>query len=667
MNSIKKKLLSLVLAAGMTFSALPVSAYADNEKIQGRQTSLSELYSNLNNDPSAYDEYYGSATLEEVLAELCGDYVPLSSSNGISFPYKSNNGSFCIDETGKARNFYIYYPVTVIEVTEGTELPVEEIQHESAEMGFKPPQLTKVGNTYRLKEVESQDALFCVLNQLADCENVVSVTENIALYEDTANYVSMYGIYIGKAKLSESEMAEFLDKMSALDPQESTSDASLAETRKKGYRYFFSFGENRSREQKDIYEAYKYLADTGLSYETMWYKTLLAMPETPVYFCHRDYTVGQKYDYEKPPVISETERPAVTESEESEQKRENLSDVWSKVKRPTPELDAQYKAMTLDEAFDDFCGSYIDLSSYYEDELYPSNREKIMFKVDDNGRTHIAVVRGIETVVKVREGTELPIEQLFEDIKTDGRNTLTISKNNDTYRIRNAPSKDVMNVLLEKLKKCDNVVSIEEHYVVYEDWANYPCYSELYIDSRLPEGSSLTKEDILENLATLDLKEMTDDTYIEYLFRRENDWAFLIGDDRSRDGKELYNAIKYLADNGISYDLPCGTTELAIESTKVYYCSRPVLINGLSGDANADGELDMSDAVMIMQSLANPNKYGIKAAKGITAQGLKNADANGDGLTTNDALAIQEQLLGLSEKEVLPPDCAEPSERTPEL
>jgi len=160
---------------------------------------------------------------------------------------------------------------------------------------------------------------------------------------------------------------------------------------------------------------------------------------------------------------------------------------------------------------------------------------------------------------------------------------------------------------------------------------------------------------------------MTDDTYIEYLFRWENDWVFLIGDDRSRDGKELYNAIKYLADNGISYDLPCGTTELAIESTKVYYCSRPVLINGLSGDANADGELDMSDAVMIMQSLANPNKYGIKAAKGITAQGLKNADANGDGLTTNDALAIQEQLLGLSEKEVLPPDCAEPSERTPEL
>ena len=659
MNSIKKKLLPLILAAGMTISLLPASAFADNEKIQGRQISLMELYSELRSDPSAYNEYYSSATVDEVLTELCGVFVPLSSSNGIHFPYISNNGSFCIDENGKVRNFFVCYPVTVIGVTEDTGLPVDEICHEAAEMGFKPPQFTKDGNTYWLKESESQDAFYFVLNKLADCENVVSITEHIALYEDTVNYASMNGIYIGKTKLSDSEMTELLDKMSALDLQEKNDDSSLANTMKKGYRYFFSFGENRSRKPKDIYEAFRYLADTGLSYETIWYKTLLAMMEPQIYFCHRDYTVGQRYDYEKPAAIPETD--------ESEQKGEDLSEVWNKVKNPTPELDAEYKTMTLDEAFDDFCGSYVDLSSYYEDELYPSNREKRLFKVDENGRTHIAVVRGAETVVKVREGTELPLENLFEDIRTDGRNTMTIGISNDTYRIRNAPSKAVMDQLLEKIKKYDNVVSIEEHYVVYEDCANDSSYSVLYIDSRLPEGSSLTKEDILEKLSALDLKEMTDDTYIEYLFRKNSDWAFLIGENRSQDGRELYNAIKYLADNGIGYELPCGSTELGIIRAEVYYCSRPVLINGISGDANADGEIDMSDAVMIMQSLANPNKYGIKAAKGITAQGLKNADANGDGLTTNDALAIQEQLLGLSEKEIIPPDCAEPSERTPEL
>ena len=33
--------------------------------------------------------------------------------------------------------------------------------------------------------------------------------------------------------------------------------------------------------------------------------------------------------------------------------------------------------------------------------------------------------------------------------------------------------------------------------------------------------------------------------------------------------------------------------------------------DNLYGDANCDGIVDMSDAVLIMQSLANPNKYGV--------------------------------------------------------
>ena len=60
-----------------------------------------------------------------------------------------------------------------------------------------------------------------------------------------------------------------------------------------------------------------------------------------------------------------------------------------------------------------------------------------------------------------------------------------------------------------------------------------------------------------------------------------------------------------------------------------------------SGDANADGELTMADAVMIMQSYVNPEKYHI------TEEGRYNADIHntGDGVTPMDALAIQEKLL----------------------
>ena len=57
----------------------------------------------------------------------------------------------------------------------------------------------------------------------------------------------------------------------------------------------------------------------------------------------------------------------------------------------------------------------------------------------------------------------------------------------------------------------------------------------------------------------------------------------------------------------------------------------------------------MADAVLIMQSLANPNKYGIGGtdAKAITVQGKENADVDTStkGLTSNDALQIQLYLL----------------------
>ncbi len=69
------------------------------------------------------------------------------------------------------------------------------------------------------------------------------------------------------------------------------------------------------------------------------------------------------------------------------------------------------------------------------------------------------------------------------------------------------------------------------------------------------------------------------------------------------------------------------------------------------GDANCDGEIDMSDAVLIMQSLSNPDKYGLGGTSetAITEKGLKNADVsgNGDGITNNDALAIQKYKLNL--------------------
>ena len=61
----------------------------------------------------------------------------------------------------------------------------------------------------------------------------------------------------------------------------------------------------------------------------------------------------------------------------------------------------------------------------------------------------------------------------------------------------------------------------------------------------------------------------------------------------------------------------------------------------VKGDANCSGAVEMSDAVLIMQTLANPSKYKL------TDQGKANADMDGDGITSGDALAIQKQLLNI--------------------
>lgn len=69
------------------------------------------------------------------------------------------------------------------------------------------------------------------------------------------------------------------------------------------------------------------------------------------------------------------------------------------------------------------------------------------------------------------------------------------------------------------------------------------------------------------------------------------------------------------------------------------------------GDANCDGIIRLNDAILILQSIGNPAVYGISGSDptAITAEGVKKADCfnTGDGLTSQDALAVQQYTLGL--------------------
>ena len=94
---------------------------------------------------------------------------------------------------------------------------------------------------------------------------------------------------------------------------------------------------------------------------------------------------------------------------------------------------------------------------------------------------------------------------------------------------------------------------------------------------------------------------------------------------------KIYKATSFCSEHAMT-----SNTQLATESESIID-----MHNSVDGDANCDNNMNMSDAVLIMQSLANPSKYSI------TAQGQYNADFDDDGITNFDALTIQKKLLKL--------------------
>ncbi len=72
----------------------------------------------------------------------------------------------------------------------------------------------------------------------------------------------------------------------------------------------------------------------------------------------------------------------------------------------------------------------------------------------------------------------------------------------------------------------------------------------------------------------------------------------------------------------------------------------------MKGDANLDNNVNIADAVLVMQAATNPDKYARgKTEYSITLQGEVNADVDGSaGLTNRDALLIQKFKLGLISK-----------------
>ena len=122
------------------------------------------------------------------------------------------------------------------------------------------------------------------------------------------------------------------------------------------------------------------------------------------------------------------------------------------------------------------------------------------------------------------------------------------------------------------------------------------------------------------------------------------------------DNAESYstNEITIYWNSPLTYLLALTNTESVEEPTSTEPSSQTE--SYVWGDANVDGQVNIADAVLVMQVVTNPDKYDVgKTEISITENGKKYADVDGTkGLTNSDALAIQKFKLGLVNKLPLP-------------
>ena len=297
-----------------------------------------------------------------------------------------------------------------------------------------------------------------------------------------------------------------------------------------------------------------------------------------------------------------------------------------------------FKSMTLDEAITAMSGGEYAWMSGVQPELLPVVGATYhgYLTIGKDNKIHNIQLRKVLTRIKVKVGKELPYDDIKAAVEANGMIMPVIRKNGNDYEITSAATKECYYYTLDLIKKCPEVTAIDMQYKLCEDKVNYIQFGGIYYNGEQ------TAEELIAKYPELELTDETNKDYLGFTYNGEKD--------------KLYDFFCRVRDNGDCLRAGYVTTELAALNEEYFYCNEPVLIDGTAGDANIDGYVDISDSVMIMQSIANPDRYGIKAEKGITAQGTANGDTDENGLTNMDSLEIQKSLLGMGSIPIPPKD-----------
>ena len=110
------------------------------------------------------------------------------------------------------------------------------------------------------------------------------------------------------------------------------------------------------------------------------------------------------------------------------------------------------------------------------------------------------------------------------------------------------------------------------------------------------------------------------------------------------------NMEKFNKERAFSSEMNGSTVVMSSVNMLRNYISYPqsISVGFISGDANCSGNKDISDVLLIMQSLEKPSKYGVDGSDNdhITYEGMLRADVDGDGVNNMDACIIKNSLLG---------------------
>ncbi len=173
-------------------------------------------------------------------------------------------------------------------------------------------------------------------------------------------------------------------------------------------------------------------------------------------------------------------------------------------------------------------------------------------------------------------------------------------------------------------------------------------------DVEVEMDSTFTIPDPDKADASLEVEADYDDTFIEF----QDWWKASANDGKGGDVSVTYNTITVVYEydhtgeqptssttstattTGTTTATTSATTSTAAASTSAAESTSATgstVAVTLLGDANLDKKVTVADAVAILQAIANKDKFAL------SAQGAANADCynTGDGVTANDALAIQ--------------------------